>query len=323
MKITAGMGSIDDYIPFAQAGADEIFCGYVPRQWAERYGLMIPFNRREVLYYNVQIGSRSELHILNSMQQELGVPVTIAVNNLYYTPEQYPVIAQILEECIQDGFTSFILADPALLIYLNQQGFHDCKFHISGEMSEVNHSMIEWIRELQAARIIFHRKNTIESMKRCIAYDREYYKDTPMEYEAFFLNEMCHFTGAFCNSLHCDELAHICHLPYRLGGIDKHIQYKINEDEVSYYDTEDVAGVTGCGFCALWQLQNAGITHLKLVGRGNYTESMLRDIQQVRRAISIMHESEGEREYLKQMKQLLFPMGCSKICYYRECGNVT
>ena len=35
MKITAGLGSIDEYERFVQAGADEFFCGYVPFSWAE------------------------------------------------------------------------------------------------------------------------------------------------------------------------------------------------------------------------------------------------------------------------------------------------
>ena len=30
MKITAGLGSVDDYIRYVKAGADELFCGYVP-----------------------------------------------------------------------------------------------------------------------------------------------------------------------------------------------------------------------------------------------------------------------------------------------------
>lgn len=40
MKIVAGLGSIDEYIKFAEAGADEFFCGYVPYSWSqntERY----------------------------------------------------------------------------------------------------------------------------------------------------------------------------------------------------------------------------------------------------------------------------------------------
>ena len=55
MKITAGLGSIDEYERFVQAGADEFFCGYVPFSWAEKYGTVMPLNRREVLCCNVQL----------------------------------------------------------------------------------------------------------------------------------------------------------------------------------------------------------------------------------------------------------------------------
>lgn len=53
MKITAGLGSVDDYLPYVEAGADEFFCGYVPYEWMKNGGLAYPLNRREVLYYNV------------------------------------------------------------------------------------------------------------------------------------------------------------------------------------------------------------------------------------------------------------------------------
>lgn len=38
MKIVAGLGSIDEYIPYVEAGADEFFCGYVPYSWTKKYG---------------------------------------------------------------------------------------------------------------------------------------------------------------------------------------------------------------------------------------------------------------------------------------------
>ena len=70
MKITAGLGSIDEYERFVQAGADEFFCGYVPFSWAERYGTVMPLNRREVFCYNVQLGAYSELEILSRMVEK-------------------------------------------------------------------------------------------------------------------------------------------------------------------------------------------------------------------------------------------------------------
>lgn len=71
MKITVGLGSIDEYERFVQAGADEFFCGYVPFSWAEKYGTVMPLNRREVLCCNVQLGAYSELEILSRMVKNI------------------------------------------------------------------------------------------------------------------------------------------------------------------------------------------------------------------------------------------------------------
>ena len=87
MKIVAGLGSIDDYIDLVEAGADEVFCGYVPYDWNKKYGNLFPLNRREVLYYNVQIGSLTDMKILRRMMDKYKVPVTITFNYLYYLEE--------------------------------------------------------------------------------------------------------------------------------------------------------------------------------------------------------------------------------------------
>ena len=128
MKIVAGLGSIDEYIPYVLAGADELFCGYVPYNWTKKYGTVLPLNRREVLAYNVQLGSFSELEILSAMIRKYRKPVHIAMNSLYYIPEQYEEIADIVKQCMKIGFDSFILADPALILYLRQKGI-SCKIH--------------------------------------------------------------------------------------------------------------------------------------------------------------------------------------------------
>ena len=74
MKIVAGFGFVDEYIPYVQAGADELFCGYVPYNWTKKYGTVLPLNRREVLAYNVQLGSFSELEILSAMIRKYRKP---------------------------------------------------------------------------------------------------------------------------------------------------------------------------------------------------------------------------------------------------------
>ena len=331
MKIVAGLGCVDDYTRFVKAGADEFFCGYVPYQWTKDYGVMLPLNRREVLYYNVQIGSLEELRILKKMVDKYQVPVKITFNSLYYLKEQYALIKELICECMEVGFDTFIIADIAILLYLRNEKL-DCKIHLSGEAAEVNHLMMDAMNQFQIKRYIFHRKNTIEDMKSCI----EKNPVKGLEYEAFALNEWCHFTGGFCNSLHCDELVHLCKVPYQMGKVNHRVNrfggllerwqqeadYGEDYSEDAECEEDDwrdqyLTGSTGCGLCALWKLKNAGITHLKLVGRGNYADYMELDIRQLKHAIQLVELCESDAEYVTQMKQALFPHGCSGICYYR------
>lgn len=325
MKIVAGLGSIDEYETFVKAGADEFFCGYVPFSWAEKYGVIHPLNRREVLFYNVQIGSMSELQILKKMVDYYGKPVELTFNSIYYTGAQYPVIAEIITQCMAAGFENFIIADPALMLYLRQQKIN-CGIHLSGETAEVNRGMLEQMLPFGIRRVIFHRKNSLEDMQSCIKE-----ADFPHEYEAFILNELCHFSGAFCNSLHCDELTHLCRVPYELGNLHKKEETDAAQKDVAETDRiqgkegkglpldEDgyLTGSTGCGLCALYRMKQVGITHLKLVGRGNYTDFMEKDIRQLRKALDILENSDSEAQYQKKMKASLFPDGCSQNCYYR------
>lgn len=340
MKIVAGLGSIDEYERFVKAGADEFFCGYVPFAWAEKYGMINPLNRREVRFYNVQIGSLSELQILKNMTDYYGKPVKLTFNSLYYTKEQYPVIAEIISQCMEVGFENFIIADPALILYLRQKKI-SCGIHLSGEMSEVNRGMLEQMLPFGIRRVIFHRKNSLEDMKSCISFIRnidrkekssdklnhDYIIKQPSnpvlnctkEYESFVLNELCQFSGAFCNSLHCDELTHLCRVPYELGNLCRDISHKtyITEtDKIHFDETGYLTGSTGCGLCALYQMKQIGITHLKLVGRGNYTDFMEKDIRQLRKALEILENASGEEEYQNEMRASLFPDGCSQNCYY-------
>lgn len=219
MKITAGLGSIDDYPRYVRAGADELFCGYVPFSWSEKYGTVLPLNRREVLNYNVQIGSFSELEILANMVQKYQKPVHLTFNSLYYRPEQYEEIARIIQQCRSIGFESYILADPALLVYLRKEKI-DCEVHLSGDLGTVNSAMTEVFAKEYPKRIIFQRKNTISEMRAVIQHITAQKEATrkewtyPTEFEAFALNELCQFSGAFCNSLHCDEMGYLCRVPY-------------------------------------------------------------------------------------------------------------
>ena len=328
MKLTVGLGSVDEYIRFSEAGADEFFCGYVPYSWTLKYGTMMPLNRREVLCSNVQLGAFSELEILTSIIRDYQRPVHLTFNSLFYLPEQYPEITQIIQNCMQLGFRSYIIADPALILYLREHNI-DCEIHLSGETGEVNSRMVNFFQQFSLKRVIFHRKNSFDDMKAVIDAEKSHGGlRARTEFEAFILNEMCQFTGAFCNSLHCDELGHLCRVPYWLKPVDDplasgHLRpsapaapLQITPPDSSELPNGYLCGATGCGLCALYRFREIGITHLKLVGRGNYTDYMEQDIRMLRRALMLLEHSTSEKDFQQNMREQLFPQGCSSHCYY-------
>lgn len=331
MKLTVGLGSVDEYIRFSEAGADEFFCGYVPYSWTQKYDTMMPLNRREVLCSNVQLGAFSELEILASMIRDYQRPVHLTFNSLFYLPEQYPEIAKIMKACMCLGFQSYIIADPALILYLREHNI-DCEIHLSGETGEVNSRMVDFFQQFSLKRVIFHRKSSFDDMKAVINAEKSYGGlRAETEFEAFILNEMCQFTGAFCNSLHCDELGHLCRIPYWLkplkesctGSSFRQLRPSVpaassQTDVPNDSDLPEgyLCGATGCGLCALYRLREIGITHLKLVGRGNYTDFMEQDIRMLRQALAILETSTSEKDFQQNMRKQLFPQGCSSHCYY-------
>ena len=107
MELTAGLGSVDDYIRYIEAGADECFCGYIPYAWDRKYGTVLSLNRREVRCCSVQLGAFSELEILAAMVRAYQKPVQLTFNSLYYLPQQYPEIAEIIQKCMKIGFEDY------------------------------------------------------------------------------------------------------------------------------------------------------------------------------------------------------------------------
>ena len=298
MKIVAGLGSLEYFDAYAEAGADEVFCGCSPFEWLERYGVTAPINRREVLLYPVQIASMTDMRILSRKCAETGIPASITVNSTGYPPGLYPALIQMIRALNDMGFERFILADPALILRVRAEMLN-IKIHLSGEFGVYNRPALWMMGGNGISRLIFHRKMTPEEMAACA-------RELPgREYEAFILNERCYYTGAMCASMHTDEFPPLCRVPGRIGGVYE-AKTRIEENAVPL--DADALGAGGCGLCALGALEQAGITHLKLVGRGNRADRMARDIRALREALKLADRA--------TIKERLFPNGCPGACYY-------
>lgn len=298
MKITVGIGNIEHYEAMVKSGADECFMGYVPIDWLEKYANFTPLNRREVLMQNIQPGTMDEMRRLAEMVRANGVPVALTFNSPVYHPAQYDVLLSMLDALGEIGFRDVIVADPALLLRLKSANYSG-RIHLSGEAGAFNLESMRFFERMNIARWIFPRKFPLSDMAECIQAMPDY------EYEAFALNELCHYSGAFCMSLHCDEMCHACLIPYFPVGEACENAPQMQEDYPS-----DGFGAGGCALCALKKMRDAGITHLKIVGRGAHIDWMQRDVRILHKACEML--ASGCEDL-----QALLPEGrCSGKCYY-------
>lgn len=335
MKIVAPLSHIDHYAPLVEAGADEFYCGFITNEWLRRYGVIQPLNRREYLLDNCNLYTRSAISSLAQLIDRYGAKVKVTLNSLYYQKDQYPLIEDIVKELLEIGINTFIIADPALIVYFRRKGLN-IKIHLSGECGTLNRYTIAFFRQFDIERFIFPGKESIESMASCIGFLQQ---NRQTEFESFALNGWCLFLGAYCNTIHCDELPHSCHLSYRYVRNDTdHTQFSdiyhvmqmqnrlIQQNQSvfkkQYYqlskhrnDTYSLAE-NGCGICKIYQLSKIGVTHIKLVGRGNSLMMLKRDVCALKKAIDMILISKSADEYEKRIKHEMFRDKCPSLCYY-------
>lgn len=295
MKIVTPLSDVNHYIPLAEAGAGEFYCGITPLEWLKKYNMTIPINRREWFLSNCNISTYTSLKIISKMVQDYHVPVKITLNAHYYLQEQYSLLTEIIKKLMDIGLDTFIIADVAFIMYLRKKNVI-CKIHLSGETEVINHLSMMFFDNLDITRYIFPRKITLNDMNDTI----KNFGLKGKEYEAFYLNSFCQYSGGFCNSIHCDYLPTACWLPYKITLKDEKndkfthttrtlklmgkASRTIKENDSNIYPFAQ----SGCGICRIRDLSSIGIQYLKVVGRGHDLKTLQKDIQFVDKIVNTL-----------------------------------
>lgn len=329
MKIVTPLSSVDNYECLSNAGADEFFAGYIPHEWLKRnsnYGL----NRREVYVKDCNICDLDSMESLAQKVKKYGKAVKLTFNSLTYIPEHYPLILKTISQLMEIGFYTFIIADPALIYELRKHKIY-CNIHLSGEISSTNRLLINYFVQYGVNRIIFSRKTTMQDMGSCIKYCQK--PDT--EFEAFVLNSLCPYTGAYCNSIHCDGMLFSCELPSSISRFtensdtfketDKALKYmnaimKMNSRNDAIRKNHKL-GENGCGLCRIKEMKDLGVTHLKVVGRGKELSLLEQDIRDIRDIIKLSEEPIDNNEFKNQVIHRYLDGKCPHLCYYPYNSN--
>lgn len=313
MKLISPIDQLSEAESLLQAGADELYGGYVPTAWQRRFGLLASINQRT--FPGAQIDSYSDLEQIVSICRDRGRDFALTLNSPFYTDSQLPLLIDYVAEAVTAGVNSVILADLGLLRTLKSQ-FPQLLFHASTLAHLGNSAALNFYQRQGMTRAILPRHLTIAEMERVT-------EQAPgIALDAFLLVGKCPNTEGFCTFHHSsNDKVWPCEIEYCVEPVGKEsnvLQQAISKQQ-SWSQTDRRHG---CGLCAIPALVGAGLSGLKLVGRG---APLLRKMMNLQLAAEFLALAKSELPFAEYQKEAMsahhrhFGIGCSEnVCYYPE-----
>jgi U32 family peptidase len=301
MKILAPIREIDELEMLHAAGAEELFCGFVPQDWLDRYQGAVWLNRRSTKGSSLE--TLGDMGALTDAAHAKGLPVFVTFNAPYYTAEQTKLVMDLAQRLSEEcGVDAFIVSDVNLMLRLSEARLH-AGTHVSSVAATLNLEAIRFLLNFGPNRVILPRSVTlaeIASIKKGVGSD--------CEIEVFMLNDGCAFEEGFCATTHHHSVGAFCtslsgmqtdfEWHGRYFSVRRHAWLRRNlEDyrEWVWYLNGNGCGSTAkglpygpCGLCAVPDLLKTGVDSLKIVGR---EASPLKKLASVKMVADIVHRA--------------------------------
>ena len=329
MKILSPVNSADEVRDLVEAGANEFYCGFVPPQWLDKYGICYPLNRRP----NMSLGnirSLQELSQIIDYAHNLGVNVNVTINEHYYVDEQYTLLKPIMEELNSLGVDAFIVADVGLILTMRKLNLPQ-KIIVSGEGMVQNVQTARFYKDLGVSGIVFPREVTIDEIRHIV----EQVPD--VKYEVYILNERCRFNGGLCTPTHgvisdqnfCDSIKFMQSFSKikesNFLPIEEELKLKMNAvyDSLgatyAIFDKTAINWPFDCGCCAIKELIDMRVDSIKIVGRGAPKSYKVAWVKMIKDALTLATDCDTYDSFREAIIELKGDRERCKLgvgCYY-------
>lgn len=314
MKIISPIDNPAETDLLLDAGADELYGGYLPTEWGEKYGLLASINQRT--FAGAQLDSREDLVAVVTKAHARGRNFALTLNAPYYTDEQMPLLLDYVDEAVKAGVDGVILADLGLLRLLRRR-HPNLEFHASTLAHLMNSSAAAFYVAQGIDRVIFPRHLTVAEMASIVE------KLPQVRFDAFMLVGKCPNTEGLCTFHHSSpDKVWPCEIPYRITPLQEPASPVLAEAMNRQASWSRTDRRHGCGLCAVPHLRKAGIYGVKLVGRGAPPAQKVKNILLVRDFIELAATEQDFAVYRKKAMaahRQRFGAPCSpNVCYYPE-----
>lgn len=336
MKILAPIRAFDELEMLLASGAEELYCGFVPPEWSERYNGPVWLNRRSPKGSGLE--TWEELARLVEGAHAARVPVFLTFNAPYYSAEQMPLVVDLATRLSEDcGVDALIVSDINLLARLSVAKLR-AAVHVSSVAATLNAEAVRFLLDFGPTRIVLPRSVTLHeigSIAGAVGHD--------VEIEVFILNDGCAFEEGFCATTHHHSVGAFCtslsemETRFEWNGArftdrrEKWLKRNLADyRDWVWYVNGNGCGATPkglpygpCGLCAIPDLGRMGVASLKIVGREASPFKKLASVRMVRDIVERFRAGESKTQVMERAVALRGePKHCQSgyMCYYKVDG---
>ncbi len=296
------------------AGADELYGGWVPKEWLERYRLLASINQRT--FAGAQIAGYEDLQEIVRRVHDRGKRFSLTLNAPFYSDEQLPLLFDYVDQAVAAGVDGVILADLGLLRLLRRR-HGGLEYHASTLAHLTNSGAAAFYAAQGIDRLVFPRHLPVTEMAEIVG------KVPGLRCDAFILIGNCPNSEGLC-TFHHSSPAQIwpCEIPYRIEPLAPDPSPRLQRAMVRQGGWALGDRRHGCGLCAIPDLAAGGIHGLKLVGRGAPSAQKVRNLALVAEFCKRSADCDGGADYRRRARaahRQRFAAPCSPfVCYYPE-----
>jgi putative protease len=321
-NITSGFNSLESVHKMKEAGATELYGGFLPKELDKKWP--IAFNILNRRGEDANFSDWNEFEKAVNQARKYNLPVFATFNGLYIE-KQYKTILNLIDKVSSlKGIKGIIVNDISLLLLLKERKYKK-EIAISTGGTTFNADTVQFYKSLGAKRIILDRQLSIEDIIKIIK------ADDSLDYEVFGFGGSCFFIDGFCSFFHCSEK-----LNYKNKIIKTYNTKQINygcdlifsnilNNNLIYNKKNNVNPSVffenfrhNCNLCKFYELKKFNNVSLKIVNR-------LRGIQVFVKIVKLAcNKLEGKitkKQYINFCKKILSENNifeCKETqCYYK------
>jgi putative protease len=277
MRVVVGLpgdATSNTVTELVEAGADELFAGYVPPAWWRRWGVEVSPNRR--FRARSQFLAPEPLAAAVGAARALDRPVFLTLNEHFLVPTLLPLADEAVASAVEAGVSGLILGAPELgpRYAARHPGL---RLVASGEAPVYNRSALEQVANLGFERVILPREVALDELPALVAHGAR----LGLDFEAFLLGEWCVYNGALCFTCHgygqdgdfCSShtVRAVLDVRSRTAGLDRPGGAGGSRGGApeAAVDGRLASLRDACALCSLGRMRQAGVTHVKVPGRAS------------------------------------------------------